>query len=85
VVPSGNYFAMGDNRDNSYDSRYWGFVPQENIIGRPLIIYWSFENSPDDYLKTSASERLLHASRVLFDFFDLDSVESDVCHSAVNC
>jgi signal peptidase I len=41
VVPPGNYFVMGDNRDNSEDSRYWGFVPRENIIGRPLFVYWS--------------------------------------------
>jgi signal peptidase I len=43
VVPPGNYFAMGDNRDLSSDSRYWGFVPRENIIGKPFIIYWSFD------------------------------------------
>ena len=43
VVPPGNYFAMGDNRDSSLDSRYWGFVPRENIIGKPLIIYWSYD------------------------------------------
>lgn len=42
VIPPGKYFAMGDNRDNSQDSRYWGFVDRSNIIGRPLIIYWSF-------------------------------------------
>jgi len=41
VVPEGNYFAMGDNRDNSLDSRYWGFVPRENIIGKPFLIYES--------------------------------------------
>ena len=43
VVPPNNYFAMGDNRDQSLDSRYWGFVPRENIIGKPLIIYWSYD------------------------------------------
>lgn len=45
VVPPGFIFAMGDNRDDSLDSRYWGFVPRENIIGTPVIIYWSFEAS----------------------------------------
>jgi signal peptidase I len=45
VVPPGHYFAMGDNRDWSLDSRYWGFVPRENIIGKPLVIYWSYDAS----------------------------------------
>jgi signal peptidase I len=43
VVPPDSYFAMGDNRDSSLDSRYWGFVPRENIMGKPLIIYWSYD------------------------------------------
>lgn len=47
VVPPNSYFAMGDNRDSSLDSRYWGFVPRENIIGKPLIIYWSYETTTD--------------------------------------
>jgi signal peptidase I len=48
VVPPGRYFAMGDNRDNSADSRYWGFVPSENIKGKPLLIYWSYDASTQD-------------------------------------
>ena len=47
TIPPGKYFMMGDNRDNSYDSRYWGFVPRENIIGTPLIIYMSID-APED-------------------------------------
>jgi signal peptidase I len=43
VVPAGFVFAMGDNRDSSLDSRYWGFVPRDNIVGKPLIIYWSYD------------------------------------------
>lgn len=52
VVPPDHFFAMGDNRDNSADSRFWGFVPRENIIGKPLMIYWSYAvegNYPTDW------------------------------------
>ena len=50
IVPAKQYFVLGDNRDNSLDSRYWGFVPRENIIGRPLTIYWS-ASVPDPFLE----------------------------------
>jgi signal peptidase I len=50
VVPPGSYFAMGDNRDNSLDSRYWGFVPRENIIGKPLLIFWSYDAPTADWV-----------------------------------
>ena len=52
VVPPNAYFGMGDNRDVSYDSRYWGFIPRENVVGRPMFIYWSFETPDDQYTKT---------------------------------
>jgi signal peptidase I len=48
VVPQDSYFAMGDNRDNSLDSRYWGLVPRVNIMGKPLIIFWSYDAPTDD-------------------------------------
>ena len=49
VVPPGKYFAMGDNRDRSLDSRYWGFVDRDAIMGRPFLIYWSVEAKSSDY------------------------------------
>jgi signal peptidase I len=55
VVPDGHYFVMGDNRDLSSDSRYWGFVPRENIVGKPLMLYWSYESSSEDYRDTGVS------------------------------
>lgn len=58
VVPPGMYFAMGDHRDLSLDSRYWGFIPRENIIGRPMFIYWSFETPENQYQASSIPERI---------------------------
>jgi signal peptidase I len=70
VVPPGHYFAMGDHRGVSLDSRYWGFIPKENIIGRPMFIYWSFETPEDQYRKTSWGDRLLFLGKVVIHFFD---------------
>lgn len=55
VVPEANYFAMGDNRENSLDSRYWGFVPRENIIGKPLVIFWSYDAPTEEWAGDSGS------------------------------
>lgn len=54
VVPPGYFFAMGDNRDNSLDSRYWGFVPRENIIGKPFVIFWSYDAPTEDLVDFTA-------------------------------
>jgi signal peptidase I len=55
VVPARHYFAMGDNRDRSWDSRYWGFVDRAAIMGRPIVIYWSVEATSEDYGDRSVS------------------------------
>ncbi|HUJ50496.1 MAG TPA: signal peptidase I, partial [Bryobacteraceae bacterium] len=60
VVPPNSFFAMGDNRDNSLDSRYWGFVPRENIMGKPLIIYWSYDANTESLASTSVNTLLRH-------------------------
>jgi signal peptidase I len=70
VVPPGRYFAMGDNRLRSLDSRYWGFVPRENILGRPMFVYWSFITPEDQQYKTGAREHLAWWAHTAIHFFD---------------
>ena len=70
VVPKDSYFGMGDNRDVSLDSRYWGFIPKENVIGRPMFIYWSFNTPADQYRRTDFSERIGFLAHVALHFFD---------------
>ena len=67
VVPEGHYFAMGDNRDQSLDSRYWGFVPREHIVGKPLIIYWSYD-APTAHLQDPGIS-LEHLKDLALNFF----------------
>jgi signal peptidase I len=70
IVPQGHYFVMGDNRDDSQDSRYWGFVPRENIIGKPLVIYWSVRDW-DRNPSSSVQGRLYHLAYGISHIFQL--------------
>jgi signal peptidase I len=67
VVPPGYIFAMGDNRDDSDDSRFWGLVPRENIVGSPVVIYWSFEAPTSDL--TNGNIGFDHIMDVVTHFF----------------
>ena len=69
VVPPGMYFMMGDNRHRSLDSRYWGFVPRESIIGRPLFNYWSFKTPDEQMYKTTMRDRISWMTHVALHFF----------------
>jgi signal peptidase I len=70
VVPPGMVFAMGDNRANSLDGRFWGFVPQQNILGRPLFVYWSFQTPDDQGDKTATGDKLRFLLHEATHFFD---------------
>ncbi len=69
VVPAGDYFCMGDNRPLSLDSRYWGFVPRANIVGRPLFVYWSFKTAEEQGNKTSGADQVAWFLHIVTHFF----------------
>lgn len=69
VVPAGKFFMMGDNRHDSLDSRYWGFVPRENIVGRPLFNYWSFKTPEHQYDETGIGNTISWMTHVALHFF----------------
>jgi signal peptidase I len=69
VVPSDHYFVMGDNRDNSQDSRYWGFLPRGYVKGKALLIYWSYESGREDYLDEGFGASAKRLGSVVLHFF----------------
>ncbi len=68
-VPEGEYFCMGDNRENSRDSRYWGTVPRRLVKGRAVMVYWSFDAPSRAYFATGFGDRLVQLGKLLPSFF----------------
>lgn len=67
LVPPDEYLVLGDNRNNSSDSRYWGFVPRDAIVGEPMFVYWSFQSAPGQAEPVSFSEKLASFGKRLLD------------------
>jgi signal peptidase I len=69
TVPADQYFVMGDNRDNSQDSRYWGFMPRSYVKGKALMVYWSYETERQDYTDEGLGAMVRNALNVVTHFF----------------
>jgi signal peptidase I len=69
TVPADQYFVMGDNRDNSQDSRYWGFLPRDHVKGKAMMIYWSYESGRDDYADDGLGASIRRTLSVVGHFF----------------
>jgi len=69
TVPPNQYFVMGDNRDNSQDSRYWGFLPRDYIKGKALVIYWSYDAGVGEYDEEGTGATLKRLGSVFVHFF----------------
>ena len=68
-VPKGYLFVLGDNRNDSMDSRFWGFVPADTVVGEPLFVYWSYDAPSGDWLDNRMSDRLKFDVSILHNFF----------------
>ena len=68
-VPPNSFFGMGDNRDNSLDSRYWGAIPRGNIFGRPSVLYWSYEAEPNSHIWKGPVAKIRQLFDVAIHFF----------------
>jgi signal peptidase I len=69
IVPQGQLFVLGDNRDNSSDSREWGFVPVKNVIGEPLFVYWSYDAPTSRWLDNNLGHKISFYASIVENFF----------------